>query len=58
MPDSRIPTAVPDLVPRHQVATYPTNFARMAADDLDALTTRGEQLTRALVDHYCPALGG
>lgn len=58
MADSRIPLAVPDLVPRQRVASYPTNFARMSIDDLDALTTRGEQLTRALVGHYCPALGG
>ncbi len=57
MRDSRIPIPIADLVERQQVATYPTNFARMAPADLQAITTRGEQLTRALIELYCPALG-
>ncbi len=57
MRDERLPVRVPDLVPRDRVAGYPTNFARMSSDDLDALTTRGEQLTRMLIEFYCPALG-
>jgi predicted acylesterase/phospholipase RssA len=57
MQDSRLPVPLPDLVERSRVASYPTNFARMSVEDLDAITTRGEQLTRALIDYYCPALG-
>jgi hypothetical protein len=29
----------------------------MTAHDLQPLTLRGEQLTRLLVDYYCPSLG-
>jgi predicted acylesterase/phospholipase RssA len=57
MQDSRLPVPVPELVERSIVSSYPTDFARMSAEHLGAITTRGEQLTRALVDHYCPALG-
>lgn len=56
MRDSRLPTPLPDLVPRESVFTYPTNFAAVAPNDLAALTTRGEQLTRVLLDLYCPNL--
>jgi hypothetical protein len=38
------------------VASYPTNFGPMSGD-LEALTLRGEQLTRCLIDYYCPTLG-
>lgn len=58
MQDSRLPTRLPDLVPRESVFRYPTNFAAVAPDDLAALSTRGEQLTRVLLDSYCPELGG
>jgi len=57
MPDTRLPVPVADLVERQQAATYPTNFARMAPEDLDAVATRGEQLTRALIEFHCPVLG-
>lgn len=57
MRDDRLPTPVPNLVPRGAVASYPTNFARMNAQALHAITTRAEQLTRTLVDFYCPELG-
>jgi NTE family protein len=57
MPDPRLPVSVPDLVPRERVSGYPTNFAAVSAQDLGALTLRGEQLTRALIDHYSPRLG-
>lgn len=57
MLDSRLPARPPDLVERQEVASYPTDFAAMTAADLDALATRGEQLTRTLIDQYCPALG-
>lgn len=57
MQDSRLPVPLPDLVERNRVATYPTNFKRMSVEHVDAITTRAEQLTRALVDYYCPVLG-
>jgi predicted acylesterase/phospholipase RssA len=57
MRDDRLPTHIADLVPRDAVSAYPTNFARMTTPDLQAITTRAEQLTRTLIDYYCPALG-
>jgi NTE family protein len=57
MTDSRLPVALPDLVERARLAGYPTNFAPMSAEDLVALTLRGEQLTRSLIDYYCSSLG-
>lgn len=54
--DHRLPWAPPDLVPRAAVADYPTNFKAMSKDDLKSLTTRGEQLTRLLVERWCPEL--
>jgi len=57
MRDTRLPVPIADLVERQQVVEYPTNFARMAPADLDAITTRGEQLTRALIEFYCLVLG-
>lgn len=57
MRDEALPMPVANLVPRHAVAKYPTNFAKMDPRDLSAITTRAEQLTRALIDFYCPALG-
>lgn len=56
MIDQRLPMPVADLVPRSAVADYPTNFASMDSRSLTALTTRGEQLTRLLISHYCPDL--
>lgn len=56
MSDSRLPVPVRDLVPREAVERYPTNFAKMAAADLTAVSVRGEQLTRVLLRHYCPDL--
>ncbi|WP_368964566.1 patatin-like phospholipase family protein [Parafrankia sp. FMc2] len=57
MYDARLPVSIPDLVARERVSTYPTNFSSVAVEDLEALITRGEQLTRGLLEHYCPALG-
>jgi NTE family protein len=57
MRDARLPVPIADLVERGEVAEYPTNFARMAPADLEAIANRGEQLTRALIEFYCPALG-
>jgi len=57
MRDERLPSSPRDLVPRDAISAYPTNFAAVAAADLAALTTRGEQLIRVLLDAYCPQLG-
>jgi NTE family protein len=56
MPDARLPVPVADLVPHRRTRSYGTNFKAMSADDLHAIATRGEQLTRSLVQHYCPEL--
>jgi NTE family protein len=47
---------IPGLVPLARVNTYPTNFAAMSEADLAAVAVRGEQLTRALLQHYVPQL--
>ncbi|WP_327041345.1 patatin-like phospholipase family protein [Micromonospora ureilytica] len=57
MSDSRLPIPIVDLVEREKVAAYPTNFSRMTPADLQAVANRGEQLTRFLVEFYCPQLG-
>jgi len=54
--DARLPVPVSDLVPAEAVAHYPTNFASMPSADFKALATRGEQLVRVLLPHYCPDL--
>jgi predicted acylesterase/phospholipase RssA len=56
MPDDRLPMPVSDLVPAEDVRHYPTNFRAMSQFDLDAISLRGEQLTRTLLAHYLPAL--
>lgn len=56
MGDRRLPVPVRDLVPQPQVATYPTNFAAMSQENLRLISTRGEQLVRTLLPHYCPDL--
>ena len=50
--DSSLPLKPSVLVPRDKVIDYPTNFAAMSVDWIDALSNRGEQLTRALVSTY------
>jgi NTE family protein len=56
MRDQRLPMPIPGLVPLARVNTYPTNFAAMSEADLAAVAVRGEQLTRALLQHYVPQL--
>ncbi|TQN44073.1 NTE family protein [Blastococcus colisei] len=58
MRDRRLPMPAPGLVPMEQVNQYGTNFKKMSRGNLDAITSRGEQLTRLLLQHYCPALLG
>jgi hypothetical protein len=48
----------PGLVPLERVNGYPTHFKAMKVEDLSAVTTRGEQLTRLLLQLYTPALLG
>jgi NTE family protein len=36
--------------------SYPTDFAPMADEDIDLISKRGEQLTRVLIEYYCPEL--
>lgn len=56
MQDRNLPIPLADLVPREAVSRYPTNFRAMSTANLDSLSTRGEQLVRVLVPHYCPDL--
>lgn len=55
--DERLPLPPADLVPRGAVVHYPTDFARMTPENLQLVATRGEQLTRILIEYYCPGLG-
>jgi NTE family protein len=54
--DAALPYRPANLVPREVVMAYPTDFAPMADEDIQRLTERGEQLTRLLIEHYCPGL--
>lgn len=56
MRDDRMPIPVADLVPRHAVASYGTDFAAMSQTNIELLSTRGEQLVRSLLPIYCPDL--
>jgi len=50
--DVQLPFKPMDLVPRDEVANYPTNFAPMKDHWIEKLSKRGEQLTRLLVSQY------
>jgi len=54
--DASLPYAPPDLVPRVEVAGYPTDFAPMSPSTITKLASRGEQLTRLLIDQWTPGL--
>lgn len=56
MPDERAPVPIADLVPVTNVRKYPTDFRAMPDTDMQLITIRGEQLTRALLAHYCSRL--
>jgi NTE family protein len=56
MQDRNLPVPVADYIAREKVITYPTDFRAVPAEDFHHLTIRGEQLTRVLLAHYCPAL--
>lgn len=54
--DRSLPLFPHDLVRREDVIGYPTNFAKMPQKDIERLTARGEQLTRLLINYYCPEI--
>jgi len=54
--DSDLPCPPKDLVPRDATFDYPTDFDPMSQKDLEILALRGEQLTRNLIETYCPEL--
>jgi NTE family protein len=54
--DERLPYRPLDLVPRSEVAGYPTDFAPMREEAIGRLAARGEVLTRLLLERYCPEL--
>lgn len=54
--DHRLPYHPSNLVPRNQVANYPTDFSPMSDDTIASLAARGEVLTRLLIERYCPEL--
>jgi NTE family protein len=54
--DNRLPYAPSDLVSREAVYEYPTDFGPMSQDDINRISKRGEQITRALIAYYCPEL--
>ena len=54
--ENTLPYVPPDLITRDQVAAYPTDFAAMSYEMIAKLAGRGEQLTRLLIEHWCPEL--
>lgn len=54
--DSALPVRPADLVTRDEVFDYPTDFNPMTKGNIEKLSKRGEQLTRALLDTYAPEL--
>lgn len=52
--DQRLPVQPPGLIRRDDVVHYPTDFSPMSDVDIELLSGRGEQLTRLLIEHYCP----
>ncbi len=54
--DKRLPFVPSGLIARSEVEHYPTDFSPMSKSDRERLAGRGYQLTRLLLDHYCPEL--
>ena len=54
--DGTLPFRPPDLVPREEAITYPTDFSAMSEGAVNMLSLRGEQLTRLLIARYVPEL--
>ena len=57
--DSRLefpPADLVNLVTREEAYAYPTDFSAMSLAWIERLSRRGEQLTKALITEYAPAL--
>jgi NTE family protein len=54
--DGTLPINLAGLVTRDEVIGYPTDFAGMSEENMTRLSKRGEQLTRILLQHYCPEI--
>jgi len=54
--DDQVRVKPEGFVTRESVMSYPTNFSAMSEEMIERLTTRGEQLTNAMLDAYCPGL--
>jgi NTE family protein len=54
--DSKLPARPADLVPREEVMDYPTNFGAMPEESVNALSTRGLQLTELLAREHLAEL--
>jgi NTE family protein len=54
--DASLPWTPSVLVPREEVIDYPTDFAAMPEKRIEALSNRGEELTRVLVSAYLSEL--
>ncbi len=54
--DSRLKFPPDDLVTREEAYNYPTDFSAMPEEWIDRLSSRGEQLTKALVAEHWPHL--
>lgn len=52
MSDSSIPYAPTNLVPRDSAVSYPTDFSPMKPEDIEMLSTRGEQIMGRLAAYY------
>ncbi|WP_420453828.1 patatin-like phospholipase family protein [Ilumatobacter sp.] len=51
--DAQLRTIVPaNLIRRDDVVGYPTNFSKMSQDKIDLIATRGEQLTRLMIEAH------
>lgn len=56
MKDERLPAPLAGFVRREEVHSYGTDFRRVPAEPLVKIPARAEQLTIALLNHYCPEL--
>lgn len=54
--DERFPKRPNTFVTRDRVVHYPTDFSPMPESDVVTLSSRGEQVTQLLLEHYCPGL--
>lgn len=54
--DKSLPCPPADLVSRAETFNYPTDFDPMSEKDIIAISRRGEQLTRNLIETYHPEL--